>query len=76
MPWRKGHPNANAYYAKWTRTKQQRWRQHGCCVACGLPVATISDRTGRPHARCFEHRLRASEGQQRWKRRKAQQVAS
>lgn len=57
--------DALAYAATWQRAKQQRWRQHGCCVSCGLP-AERNPKTGRPFARCRTHRLKASRYSQRY----------
>ncbi len=65
-----------AYRRRWLRAKRERWRQHGCCVNCGLPTPK-NPKTGAPYARCFEHRLVATTQQKAYySRQKAQEAAA
>lgn len=57
-----------AYYAQYQRTRQQRWRQAGACVTCGLPC-DLNPATQRPFARCRRHRLKTARYSQAYHQR-------
>ncbi len=55
-----------AYQRAWDRRRIARWRQHGCCVRCGVQ-AGLNAHTGRPFWHCFDHRRSATQFGERYR---------
>ena len=73
MVWR-DPAKAQVYFQTRTRTLQRRRRAEGRCLVCGLRLDEPADRnprTGRPFARCSEHRLTACLANRRYQQARA-----
>lgn len=64
--WAKNH---KIKIARWHKLYYQRWRESGACTRCGEPTS-INEKTGKPYARCFKHRVMAAKVEQNHYKRK------